>query len=421
MPMRILLAPMGTDGDLRPIAALSQALLERGHHMVAAIPANASGFFAGRCTDEFIYGTRTDELIGNNDRLGNGRPLHTLLEMMRLLPIALREQSEAMAKCVPGVDLVIGSGLQFCASFEAERLGIRYLHVAHVPQVLPSTEHPPFFLPWQNLGPALNRILWGLNNFNTSLWAGIYFNRVRRSMGLPGLWDYAGYYTRDLLIAIDPELARIPSDAPGRCTQVAYWPFDDGTPLSPDLSRFLEAGEPPVYVGFGSMGSRDPGNLVRVILESLQALGVRTILHAGWAGLGLDEMPESLRRSTFLCGKVSHKLLFPRVSLVVHHGGAGTTRSAAAAGVPQVIVPHLLDQFYWAEKMRRLGLAPTAVSRAGISAGKLGRAVQSVLEDPGYAERSQAMARRLVRNDGIGDAVRFIEGVGSAPTRTLRA
>ena len=142
-------------------------------------------------------------------------------------------------------------------------------------------------------------------------------------------------------------------------------------PLPEKLEDFLRAGEPPVYVGFGSMTDPDPAASTRLVLDAVERAGVRAVLSAGWAGLGDAPLPESV----MVVGSVSHAALFRRVAAVVHHGGAGTTTTAARAGAPQIVVPHVLDQFHWARRVARLGLGPPALPRRGLRAEQLAQAI----------------------------------------------
>jgi vancomycin aglycone glucosyltransferase len=123
-------------------------------------------------------------------------------------------------------------------------------------------------------------------------------------------------------------------------------------PAPPKLEAFLEQGEPPVYIGFGSMTDPNPRITTRAVLAGVTDAGCRAVLSEGWAGLGGGGLPEHV----MVVGSVPHASLFRRVAAVVHHGGAGTTTMAARAGVPQIVVPHVLDQYYWAERVSRLGV-----------------------------------------------------------------
>src|SRR5207248_1968448 len=138
-----------------------------------------------------------------------------------------------------------------------------------------------------------------------------------------------------------------PADLPDATPPTGSWQLDDTRPLDPGLEQFLGAGETPVYIGFGSMVDPDPEGTNAIIAEAIERVGCRAIVSSGWAGLGQREPHPRIH----VIGPTPHAALFPRVAAVVHHGGAGTTHAAALAGVPQVIVPHLLDQFGWAHRI----------------------------------------------------------------------
>jgi UDP:flavonoid glycosyltransferase YjiC (YdhE family) len=107
---------------------------------------------------------------------------------------------------------------------------------------------------------------------------------------------------------------------------------------------------------------------------------------------------------------VDHRALFPRAAVVVHHGGAGTTHAACAAGVPSVVVPHVGDQRYWAERLHRLSVAPAPQLVKELRADRLADAALAAAADPAMRQRAQELAQRLASEDGIGSAVAAIEG-----------
>jgi vancomycin aglycone glucosyltransferase len=137
-----------------------------------------------------------------------------------------------------------------------------------------------------------------------------------------------------------------------RCAQTGAWILPDQRPLPQALEAFLAAGAPPVYVGFGSMTMRTSTDLARVATEAIRAHGCRVLLARGWADLA----PIDDRDDCFVVGEVNQQALFGRVAAVVHHGGAGTTTTAARAGAPQLVVPQLVDQPYWAGRVAELGI-----------------------------------------------------------------
>ena len=164
-----------------------------------------------------------------------------------------------------------------------------------------------------------------------------------------------------------------------------------GPALPPKLEAFLDQGEAPVYLGFGSMTDPDPATTTQRVLDALSGLGRRAIIDEGWAGLGAGPLPEGV----LAIGPVCHARLFPRLAAAVHHGGAGTTTTAARAGVPQIIVPHVMDQFYWAKRVSALGLGPPALPRTRLTAKRLAQVLAATLDNELLAERARALGERL--------------------------
>jgi vancomycin aglycone glucosyltransferase len=174
----------------------------------------------------------------------------------------------------------------------------------------------------------------------------------------------------------------------------------DSSPLPADLAAFLERGDPPVFVGFGSMPAAS--DAAQPPIAAARAAGRRIVVAKGWADLELG----GDAADAIVVGDVSHAALFPRVAAVVHHGGAGTTAAAARAGLPQMITPLFGDQFYWAERVAQLGIGAT-VPHAAMSDDAVARALGAAL-DPAVTARARSLAR-LVGSDGSATAVRRLE------------
>ncbi|WP_262298330.1 glycosyltransferase [Microvirga sesbaniae] len=209
----------------------------------------------------------------------------------------------------------------------------------------PGWPHPPELT--DNLG------LWAFNAQAKNALFGQAVNTHRAAIGLPILDN-----VRDHVFTHRPWLASDPVLSPWRTTdlndavQTGAWILSDSRPLPAELEAFLASGEPPVYVGFGSMAMHAAEDPARTAIEAVRAQGRRVILGHGWANLALIDDQEDC----FAVGEVNQQALFARVAAVVHHGGAGTTTAAARAGVPQVVVPQVADQPYWASRVTELGI-----------------------------------------------------------------
>jgi vancomycin aglycone glucosyltransferase len=200
-------------------------------------------------------------------------------------------------------------------------------------------------------------------------------------------------------LAADPTLVPWPEPADPNVVQTDAWILPDERPLSPELETFLDAGEPPVYFGFGSI--RAPQDLSKNMIQAARAHGRRAIVLRGWADLALlDDEPDCLS-----IGEVNQQALFQRVAAVVHHGGAGTTTAATRAGAHQVVIPQHVDQHYFAQRVHDLGIgaahAPGTPTAESLTAA-LGQALH-----PDVAVRAKSVAD-AVRPDGAEVAARLL-------------
>jgi vancomycin aglycone glucosyltransferase len=227
---------------------------------------------------------------------------------------------------------------------------------------------------------------------------GVALNSSRASLGLAPVSDVRSHiFTDRPWLAADPTLGPWPDPEDQAVFQTGAWILPDERPLSPELETFLDAGEPPVYFGFGSIRASE--DLSQVMIKSARALGRRAIVSRGWAELSLvDDEPDCLA-----IGEVNQQALFKRVAAVVHHGGAGTTTAAARAGAPQVVIPQLYDQHYWARRIHHLGIG-TAHAPGTPTTDSLTSALRHALQ-PDVAARAQSITT-AVRSDGALAAAR---------------
>ncbi|MEV7628128.1 nucleotide disphospho-sugar-binding domain-containing protein [Actinoplanes sp. NPDC089786] len=200
-----------------------------------------------------------------------------------------------------------------------------------------------------------------------------------------------------------------PHDWPARLSITGYWwpAMPAGWQPPADLLEFLDAGPPPVFLGFGSNGATDQA----LIIEAARLAGVRAVVQSARpSGSGT--------RTRIEVGEVPHEWLFPRMAAVVHHGGAGTTAAGLRAGVPTVAVPRYTDQPFWARRVHALGAGPAPVPhrllanppRGGTSpAETLAAAIRAAVTEPRYRQNARAMARRLSTEDGAAPIVNWLE------------
>jgi sterol 3beta-glucosyltransferase len=202
---------------------------------------------------------------------------------------------------------------------------------------------------------------------------------------------------------LQPHLLPRPADW-GEWLQVSgHWFLDDQKDWQPsdELLRFLEAGKPPVYIGFGSMVDEQIEHATHIVLRALQANGQRGILLGGWGGLGKGELPPTILR----IDAVPHHWLFPQLAAVVHHGGAGTTATGLRCGRPTVVVPFFADQPFWGMHVHELGCGPHPISFARLNVSNLADAIDKAVNDPAYSHNAKSMAVKLQNEQGVDKAI----------------
>jgi sterol 3beta-glucosyltransferase len=225
--------------------------------------------------------------------------------------------------------------------------------------------------------------------------------------GLPFLYGYS------------PSVMPTPSRWPSTRTVGGYWFLEDSpewTP-APRLEAFLQEGPAPLYVGFGSMTTGDPAGMTRVILEAVRRTGQRAVLSTGWGGLRTEDLPASV----LPIGFVPHDWLFARVSMAIHHGGAGTTAAVLKAGTPSIIVPFFADQFFWGRRVLDLGVGPAPIPRKELSVESLEKAIRTVLGNSEMTARARQMAQAIRSEDGVAAAVASVETYLRSTTRRRMA
>ena len=402
--MEILLAIFGSEGDVRPNLALGQGLQARGHTVRVCASPDSRRLVAAAGLPFQPVGGDVRALMAANARYYIDRPFRAAGPMTRALKAELLRQFSALPRLAGRPDLVIGSGLMFAAPSVAEAIGRPYWHTLFTPVVLRSCAHGPVAFPFQTGAPLVNRLLWHLAGFGLQFSLRGLLNRERRRLGLVPISDVYAHLTGRVLLAADPELAPLPDDVDSPCLQTGYWHLTPAEDLAPRLKRFLDQGPPPVFIGFGSMGDPHPTCTAAAVQQAIQMAGVRAVVQSGWGHLRVAGNERVLP----IGERLPHASLFPRVAAVVHHGGAGTVMTAARAGVPQILAPHLLDQYYWGRRIHRLGLGPRPLTRRRLDARALAGALQAVVADGGFRSRAAALAARLRGRDGIHEAVSLL-------------
>jgi sterol 3beta-glucosyltransferase len=426
--MKIAVLAVGSQGDVRPSAALGAGLAAAGHQ-VRLVTLGAFKRLAVSCGLDFapvdidpfevIRGDIGQSWMDSADKIhrligGFSRAAEDLIE---------RVNDDAMAACRGYDALLYNVPLSISGHTVAEALGIPGIPTAAAPYH-PTREFPTLFLPSFPLragmvnrisGSVAFQILWQIFRRHMNKW-----RRSQPNLGRLPVRNPLRGMARDgvpWLYGFSPSVIPMPADWPPSAAICGYWftaPDQDWLPPRP-LVDFLDAGTKPVYVGFGSMVGSDPEHTVEKVLEAVRRAGVRAIIASGWGGMKHSDLPETV----FPVESVPHDWLFPRVAAAVHHGGAGTTAAALRAGIPSVVVPYFYDQLFWGLRLHKLGVAPRPVAQKHLTAEGLAAGITSVVDSPEVGARSRLIAGRIAKEDGIAAAVAVVERYLSDRTRRV--
>jgi UDP:flavonoid glycosyltransferase YjiC (YdhE family) len=210
-----------------------------------------------------------------------------------------------------------------------------------------------------------------------------------------------------VLYGFSPLVVPKPWDWPDWNHLTGHWFLERPGEWNPPavVTEFLEAGPPPVYLGFSSMIPRDPEASMDIFLRALRQAGTRGIVGTGWMTPATWDLPDDV----LVLDEIPHDWLFPRVSAVVHHGGAGTLAAAIQAGVPSIVVPFYADQPFWAARVESLGVGPSPIPERKLTAERLAEAIQRAAADEGIRRKAAELGERIRAEDGVGTAVRIVD------------
>jgi UDP:flavonoid glycosyltransferase YjiC (YdhE family) len=418
--MRIAIITIGSRGDVQPYIALGQGLIKAGHTVRLATHQDFEVFVKSHGLEFCLIHGNSQEMMGNQERRElseKGNFLATLRYMMKEAERSISEWMEDGLIACQEMDLLIASSVGLTIGLPlAEKYHLPLLQ-AHLFPVTPTRAFPSVLLPQTlpNLGGAFNLISSHLIQQLVWLGARPILNRARKKiLDLPPAsfvepsraWRSKGF---PVLYAFSPSVIPTPADWSADDHITGYWFLDspaDWTP-PPDLLNFLQAGSPPVYIGFGSMGSRDPAETTDLVLQALAKTQQRAILLSGWGGLQKMDLPASV----LMIDTIPHAWLFPRVAAVVHHGGAGTTGAGLRAGVPSIVIPFTTEQEFWGQRVHDLGVGPAPIPRSKLTVDRLARAIEEAVTNTAMRQLAIELGSKIRVEDGIANAVEIIQRI----------
>jgi UDP:flavonoid glycosyltransferase YjiC (YdhE family) len=413
--MQITVLAAGSQGDVQPYLALAVALKEAGYTVRFAANSNFSDLVSMYELDFFPIRVNSHEVI-HNDRtrawLDSDSPVLLALNTIRAVrPVVHQLLVDAFDAC-KGNGLIIYNcyALPFIYYFG------RYLEIP----CIPATLHP---VPTRSY-PAIHSNMRYSPSGTFNMFTHMLVNQLSWQVFLPEVrkfWkgkdriSFIGPFKKDLdgripiLCGYSPTVVPEAVDLPGHVKVCGYWFLNPhpGWMPNPSLVDFIRSGRRPIYIGFGSMGSRKNNQATTdLIVRALAETGQRAVLASGWSGLGLDQQ---LPDEVFLVSDVPHQWLFPQMAAIVHHGGIGTTGAGLGAGVPNVVISHFGDQNYWGKRIAELGAGPEPIAHKKLTVERLTRAISSATQDQTMRDEARNIGARITAENGIERAIQTIQ------------
>ena len=417
--MKIAIMALGSRGDVQPYLSLGKGLKAAGHFVRLITHQNFERLVTSHGLEFYPVKGDVQAVIESPEML-------KLLEQGNFLAInahtaklvrsaAIDWAQDGIAAC-RGIDLLVaGVGGLYLSIALAQKLNIRFLQ-AYIFPFTPTTAFPAIVLPQSisRLGGTVNRLSHHL--FRQMMWQGFrQADRLARQqvLNLPpapfwGSYNSAALRQYPTLYGFSSSVIPQPSD--WQNTQVTgYWFLDAAADWTPPaaLMNFLNSGKPPVYIGFGSMGSRKPAATAALVLAALDRSGQRGILLSGWGGLSQANLPDTV----LMVESIPHSWLFPRMAAVVHHGGAGTTAAGLRAGVPSIVIPFFGDQLFWGQRVAKLGVGTAPIPRKQLTVELLAQAIDRAVTDPVMIRQAANLGAKIQAEDGIAHAVAVIHAI----------
>lgn len=391
--MKISIVINGTRGDVQPMLALADALNQKGHETIlCAPPENQELIESYNCT--FIpFGPNYKELFKNNMAIKGGATVRPSVKSMKK---DTEDQMMLLPEMLKGSDLVLGVGFVLGVSTAAELIGARYRFVIFYPSILGTAKSDPF----------IYRMLFGFGRSMTNAAMKGFINKFRISKGLKPIKDvWSNWMGDEVIAACDKEINEVRKDVLFAFKQTGYMFLPSKQGLPEEVEKFIVAGTPPVFIGFGSNPIARPEKYSQLFNEVAANTGKRFIISKGWADLGNSDHSENI----LYIDELPYEILFPKLAAIVYHGGTGTMASAARAGIPQAAFPFMADQFENRKRIISLGIGPKTCDFKKMNVQLLSMAITECLSNENYKKNAVDLARRLPQSNGIQLTIQVIE------------
>ena len=417
--MKIAITTVGTRGDLQPYIALGLGLKDTGHDVLIVSSKNEEAFVKNYGLDFFSLSVDIQKLMDGDEvqEMSKGNnPLKFILSHLKgsknLKQLMVETQEEIWTAC-QSADIIVfhpGMPLGFFIAQEKKQISV----MANPFPVIATKDYPAIlFYTSPHLGKLWNKIthkifeklFWSLSEsavvefWNKSVKTKMNFSvspmRQQVESGMPVINGYSNLFFDQ------------PDDWQSNIHTTGNWFIDKEPNLIPptELTSFIDNGALPIYIGFGSM--KDISNFkttLKIIKEALDITKQRAVVGLGWSNLSYNEnIPDNI----FLIESIPHTWLFPKMKIVIHHGGAGTTATGLRAGKPTIIIPHNADQPAWGQRVYELGVGPKPIKKTQLTADKLASAIRFT-QQANIIANADKLGQELRKENGVKNAVKIV-------------
>ncbi|OAG39328.1 hypothetical protein AYO21_06532 [Fonsecaea monophora] len=420
LPLNIVIQIVGSRGDVQPFVALGQELQRHGHRVRLATHSAFRKFVETAGLEFYSIGGDPAELMAY---MVKNPGLLPRMKALREGDVKKNRQMirEILDGCWASCILPSDGGEPFVANaIIANPPSFAHIHCA---QALGVPLHIMFTMPWSptrafphplanirnsSTDPRLaNYISYGMVQLLTWNGIGDIVQKWRKSIGLESVpMSEAPFLMETLQVphtyCWSPALVSKPTDWGKHIDICGFLRRDPASFTIPDgLEQFLRSGPTPIYVGFGSIVVENPGRLLHIVLAAIKACGVRAIISKGWSNLESENVGENI----YFLGDCPHEWLFQQVSVVVHHGGAGTTATGLMNGCPTVIVPFFGDQLFWGNVVAASQAGPPPIAHKKLNSKNLSDCIRYCLRQE-TQQAAKEVADRMAAEEGVKAAVR---------------
>jgi sterol 3beta-glucosyltransferase len=410
--MKIPIFTYGSRGDFEPFLALAVGLQKAGHTVTLAGPYRFAEF-AARYQVSFMPLAGDPEEVSRLINDAGVNPFRQAQIIRDFVFSVTAEVSRASFAAAADADLLIHSFLfttgmhSWAREHRLPDLSVQIFPVFASTRAFPNpafAQVPPG--PFSYLTHWLTeQIMWYVGNsgYQPALTA-----HPEISYPTKLYWPFQESPDRlrtPLLFAYSPSVLPRPVEWGTEVHVTGYFFLDDESYQPPAaLSRFLEAGPPPVCVTFGSMINRQAEQIHRVVVDALAQSRQRAIFLTGWGNWNAASTAENI----LYLDAVPHSWLLPRCQLVIHHGGAGTTAAGLRAGIPNIVIPHTADQPFWGQRVQALGAGPAPIPIKKLAVERLLTALAET-GNPSVLAAAEAVGRLIRSENGVNAAIRLVE------------